>query len=106
MSKINEIKNKVKETTDKVKDVVVDNKKAIIVNGVAIGLLVGGVIYTKHNSKKFEKLWRAAMTAYENGDMNYDFGPYKVMKIFEPTGEFIGETLCHETATKAFLDLK
>lgn len=106
IKKLNGVTEKIKETAGKAKDVVVDNKEAIIVNGVAIGLLVGGVIYTKHNSKKFEKLWRAAKTAYENGDMDYDFGPYKVMKIFEPTGEFIGETLCHETATKAFLDLK
>ena len=106
MSKINEIKNKVKEKAGEVKDVIVDNKEALIVNGVAIGFLVGGIALSKHNSKKYHKLWSAAKEAYEAGNLDYDFGPYKVMKFFEPTGEFIGETLCHETAVKNFLELK
>lgn len=106
MSKINEIKNKVKETASEVKEGFVDNADVIIPLTVAAGFLIGGIAMCKHTSKKYEKLWRAAKEAYENGNMDYDFGPYKVMKIFEPTGEFIGETMCHESCTKAFLDLK
>ena len=107
IKKLNGITEKIKVKAGKVKDVIVDNKEVIIVNGVAIGLIAGGIVLSKRSSKKYEALWRAAKKAYDEGNLEYDFGPYKVMKIFEPkTGEFLGETLCHETATKAFLELK
>ena len=107
IKKLNGVTEKIKGTAIKAKDVIVDNKEVIIVDGVVIGLLVGSIVLSKRSSKKYEALWRAAKKAYDEGNLDYDFGPYKVMKIFEPkTGEFLGETLCHETATKAFLDLK
>lgn len=107
MSKINEITNKVRETASEAKEVVVDNLNVIIPVGVAFGFLVGGIALSKHTSKKYEKLWWAAKEANESGNLDHDFGPYKVMKFFEPkTGEFIGETVCHESCMKAFLDLK
>lgn len=107
MSKINEIKGKIKDKATEAKDVIVDNKDVIVPLGVAAGVLIGGIALSKHNSKKFEAMWRAAKKAYDEGNLDYDFGPYKVMKIFEPkTGEFIGETLCHESATTAFLNVK
>lgn len=107
MKKLNGITEKIKEKAGKAKDVIVDNKEVIIVDGLVVGLLVGSMVLSKRNSKKYETLWRAAKKAYDEGNLDYDFGPYKVMKIFEPkTGEFLGETLCHETATKAFLNIK
>ena len=106
IKKLNGVAGKIKETGGKAKDVIVDNKEVIIVDGVVIGLLVGSIVLSKRNSKKYEALWRAAKKAYDEGNLDYDFGPYKVIKIFEPTGEFVGETLCHETTTKAFLNLK
>lgn len=107
MSKINEIKIKAKEKVTAVKDFVVDNKDTITLCAVTGGVLIGSIVYTKHMSKKYEALWRAAKKAYDSGNLDYDFGPYKVLKAFEPkTGEFIGETLCHEDTVKAFLNLK
>lgn len=101
------IKSKAKETAATVKDVLVDNKEVIIGYGVAAGILVGCVVYGRHNSKKYEAAWRNAKKAFENGQLDADFGPYKLMRFFEPgTGDFIGETMCHEESMKAFLDLK
>lgn len=101
------MKGKVKETVNEVKEVLKDNKGFFIVNGVAIVFIVGGIVVSRQNSKKYEALWRAAMKAYENGNLDHDFGPYKVMKFFEPkTGEFIGKTVIHEDCMKMFLKIK
>lgn len=104
---LKEIKGKVKETATKVKDVVVDNKEVIAFYGVMTGVIVGSVVWGRHSSKKYETAWRKAKEAFENGQLDADFGPYKLMKFFEPkTGEFIGQTMCHEKSVKAFLELK
>ena len=109
MAKLNKenLKVKVKNVTDEVREFVDDNKFYIGFYGVGIGMIVGGIVLGRNYNKKFEEAWRAAKQAYDNGNLDYDFGPYKVMKFFEPkTGEFIGETLCHGETVKAFIDLK
>lgn len=107
MLKANEIKGKVKETANKAKDWAFDHKEGLIASGALAGVLIGSIVLGRKYNKKFEKAWRAAKQAYERGQVDYDFGPYKVMRFLEPkTGEFIGETVCHEDACKAFLDLK
>lgn len=107
MSKINEIKNKAKEKAGAAKEWLVDNKSEIAYYGVLTGIAVGGVVASKLHDKKYHNMWSNAKNAWENGNLDHDFGPYKVMKFFEPkTGEFIGETMCHERAMKSFLKLK
>lgn len=106
MKKLNELKGKVKETAVEVKDWTSEHKVAIACSGVYAGALIGCIVLGRHNSKKFETAWRAAKEAYENGNLDHDFGPYKVMKIFEPTGQFIGETVCHKDTCEVFLKLK
>lgn len=106
MKKFNELKGKVKETAVEVKDWASENKGAIIAYGACAGILIGGIVLGRRNTKKFEAAWRAAKEAYENGNLDYDFGPYKVIKFFEPTGEFIGENIMHKDSCEVFMNLK
>lgn len=42
-----------------------------------------------------------------DGNRNYDYGPYKLCKFFDPnTLEEIGKVMMHETSVEAFLDAK
>lgn len=107
MTKINEIKSKVRGMAVEAREWLDDHKSEIAVYGTITGVLVGGIVLGRLHDKKFENAWRAAKTAYENGQLDADFGPYKLMKFFEPnTGEFIGETMCHKDTVEAFLKLK
>lgn len=104
---LKEIKGKVKETAVEVKDWTIDHKEGLIAGGILTGVLIGSIVLGRRYDKKFEKAWRGAKQAYDNGQLDYDFGPYKLMKFFEPkTGEFIGETLCHKDTVEAFLNVK
>lgn len=104
---LKEIKGKVKETAVEAKDWVYDHKEGMVAGGIGTGIIITGIVLGRNHAKKFESAWRAAKQAYDNGDLDYDFGPYKLMKFFEPkTGEFIGETLCHENAVEGFLNVK
>lgn len=107
MAKLENLKVKVKGMALEAKDWIDDYKFELAFYGITAGVLVGGIVLGRHNSKKYEKAWRAAKEAYENGQLDSNFGPYKLMKFFEPaTGEFIGETMCHNDSVKAFLNLK
>lgn len=107
MAKLENLKVRVKGMASEAKDWFDDYKFEIAFYGITAGILVGGIALGQHYSKKYEKAWRAAKEAYENGHLDQDFGPYKLMKFFEPkTGEFIGETMCHEASVKSFLNLK
>lgn len=107
MTKINVLKGKVKGMAVEAKEWFSDHKVDIAIYGTMTGVLVGSIVLGRLHDKKFENAWRAAKTAYENGQLDADFGPYKLMKFFEPnTGEFIGETMCHKDIVEAFLKLK
>lgn len=107
MTKLKDLKVKVGEKASEAKDWIVDHSFEVAFYGTMTGVLVGSIVLGRHNSKKYEKAWRAAKEAYENGRLDSDFGPYKVMRFFEPaTGKFIGETMCHNDSVKAFLNLK
>lgn len=105
--KVNEVKGKVKDGVNRTKELIMDNKELIVYCGAAVGVVVGSVVFGRHINKKYETAWRAAKQAFDNGQLDADFGPYKVTKFFEPkTGEFIGQTMIHKTSVEAFLDLK
>lgn len=107
MSKMNEIKNKVKETATEVKDFVVDNKGLIASCAASGVLIIGGIVYGRKIDKKYETAWRKAKELFESGQLDGDFGPYKVAKFFEPkTGELIGQTMMHVDSVNAFSSLK
>lgn len=104
---LNEIKEKVKETGNKVKEWTSENAGNLIAIGVPVGLIIAGCVVGRKYDKKFETAWRAAKAANDNQDLDYDFGPYKVMCFIEPiTREFIGETMCHEDTMKMYLNVK
>lgn len=107
MNKLNKLTGKVKETAIQVKDWTSDHKSELIFCGAMAGVLVGGIVLGRRYDKKYAEMWRKASQAYKDGNLDYDFGPYKLMRIIEPkTGEFIGEVMCHEETCKAFLNIK
>lgn len=103
---LKEIKTKAKETAVEVKDFVVDNKGLIAFYGVMACGMIACAVYGKHTSKKYDTLWHKAKEQLDNGQIKQDFGPYKIARFFEPTGEFMGEIPMHEKSTEAFLNLK
>ena len=107
MAMLKEIKGKVKETATEVKDLIVGNKELVAFYAAMTGVIVGGVVYGRHVNKKCMSAWRNAKQAFDNGQLDADFGPYKLMKFFEPkTGEFIGQTMCHKGLMEEFLKVK
>lgn len=102
---LKEMKTKVKETANEVKDFVVDNKGLLIMYGVIGAAAVGSIAYGRHDSKKWQALWRKAKDQLDSGEIT-DFGPYKVCKFFEPTGEFIGQLPMAAPTVERFLELK
>ena len=104
---LQEIKGKVKNGTEKVTDFCKDHWFEL---AVGAGCIVGGtigIVLVKRDSKKFETMWRGALHAYRNGDLNYDYGPYKVVKFFDPkTLEQIGDTVMHKDTVEAFMNCK
>lgn len=102
----NENKTKTEERIEKVKGFVEDHALGITY-GIGALACAGIIIAGKKHDKKFEKMWRAAKTALDNGDKDYNYGPYKLAKFFDPnTDEFLGQLPIHETAVESFLKLK
>lgn len=107
MLKLEKITGKVKETAVEVKDWANDHKEALFVCGAITGVIVGGIVLGRAYDKKYEKAWRDAKRALDDGRLDYDFGPYKLMRFLEPkTGEMIGETVCHKNTVDLFLEVK
>lgn len=112
--KMKELKNKVetkaKEVGTGFVDFVGDHVPEIIYGTLVVGgLTMWGLALHKVNkeSKGWEAAWRLANDHMKNNDTDFDYGPYKLMKFFEPkTGELIGQMACHEDTVKAFLEVK
>lgn len=103
---LKELKGKVQNGIGRAKELVTDNKEACIYVGSLVAIVGVSVICGRRN-KRYQTAWRNAKQAFEAGQLDADFGPYKLMKFFEPaTGEFLGQTMCHEKSVKSFLDLK
>lgn len=103
---LNNLKVKAKEGKDKVCNFVSDHAFEIGYWSVLVGGTVALCVVGKRKAKEYNTMWRNAMTAFRNGDKDYDYGPYKITEFFEPnTGEKIGELLMHQDSVKAFLDV-
>lgn len=85
-----------------------NHKIELVTYGICGAIVIGSVVLGKKSDKKWHDKWLKATEAMNNGSTNpEDYGPYKLMKIFEPaTGEFIGQVMCHEDSCKAFLECK
>lgn len=104
-TRTDEMKKQVKGFGTNVKEFVNENKWTIAYFGTLGAFAIGSVVVGRRNSKKFEALWRNAKEQLDRGEIT-DFGPYKVCKFFEPTGEFIGQLPMHEETVKQFLNIK
>ena len=61
----------------------------------------------KRSSDKAMATWREAQKHMLDGDRNFDYGPYKITKYFDPnTLEEIGKMVMHEKTVEAFLNVK
>ena len=97
-------KEKAKNGAEKVKDFW-DDYGLII--GYCVAIPVGMIALGRRKSKKFEVAWREAQKQMLDGNRNYDYGPYKLCKFFDPnTFKEIGKVMMHETSVEAFLDAK
>ena len=103
---LKELKSKVRNGIGRVKEVVADNKELVIYAGTMVGVIGVSVVCGRRN-KRYQTAWRNAKQAFEAGQLDTDFGPYKLMKFFEPTtGDFIGQTMIHEDSVEQFLKFK
>lgn len=103
---MSKIMNKVKETMKSGKEFVVDHRDAIF-TGAVVGISLGCIAYGVMTGRKYSKMWRVAKEALDNGDMTANYGPYKIMEIFEPsTMKSLGRTVCHKDTCEAFLQVK
>lgn len=101
------IKEKAKNGAEKVKDFWEDYGLFIGYCAVCVAIPVGAIALGRHKSKKFEIAWREAQKQMLDGNRNYDYGPYKLCKLFDPnTLEEIGKVMMHETSVEAFLKAK
>lgn len=108
MSKITNLKEKVEGKVNGAKEWVGNHKVELVTYAVFGGIVISSIAIGKKYDKKYHDMWLKAMEAMNNGSTNpEDYGPYKLMKIFEPgTEEFIGQLMCHEDACKGFLECK
>lgn len=101
------IKEKAKNGAEKVKDFWDDYGLIIGYCAGSIAVMAGMVALGRRKSKKFEIAWREAQKQMLDGNRNYDYGPYKLCKFFDPnTLEEIVKVMMHETSVEAFLDAK
>lgn len=100
------IKEKAKNGAEKVKDFW-DDYGYYGYCAVCIAIPVGVIALGIRGSKKAMIAWREAQKQMLDGNLNYDYGPYKLCKFFDPnTLEEIGKVVMHETSVDAFLKLK
>lgn len=98
------IKEKAKNGAEKVKDFW-DDYGLII--GYCVAIPIGTIALGRRKFNKFEIAWREAQKQMLDGNRNYDYGPYKLCKFFDPnTLEEFGKVMMHETSVEAFLDAK
>lgn len=101
------IKEKAKNGAEKVKGFWDDYGLIVGYCAVCIAIPVGTIALGRRKNKKFEIAWREAQKQMLDGNRNYDYGPYKLCKFFNPnTMEEIGKLMMHEKSVEAFLEVK
>lgn len=101
------IKEKAKNGAEKVKDFWEDYGLFIGYCAVCVAIPVGTIALGKHKCKKFEVAWQEAQKQMLDGNRNYNYGPYKLCKFFDPnTLEEIGKMVMHKDTVEAFLKVK
>ena len=94
------IKDKAKNGAEKVKDFWDDYGLIIGYCAICVAIPVGVIALGRRK-------WREAQKQMLDGNRNYDYGPYKLCKFFDPnTLEEIGKLVMHEDTVKAFLKVK
>ncbi len=108
MLKLREAKKKMCEKAANAKKWTSDHKKILIAGG-ALGAVVVSTVYGMHvrkECKALDELWSKTIDAMKRKDRDFDYGPYKIMRFFEPkTEELIGEMPCHVNAVNGFLNV-
>lgn len=98
------IKEKAKNGAEKVKDFWDDYGLLVGYCAVFVAIPVGTIALGRRSSKKAMIAWREAQKQMLDGNRNYDYGPYKLCKFFDPnTLEEIGKVMMHKGAVEAFL---
>lgn len=98
------IKEKAKNGAEKVKDFWDDY--GLIIGYCAGSIAISAVIIMR-GRRTSKKAWREAQKQMLGGNRNYDYGPYKLCKFFDPnTLEEIGKLVMHEDTVEAFLKVK
>lgn len=101
------IKEKAKNGAEKVKDFWDDYGLLVGYCAVCVAIPVGTIALGRRISKKFDIAWREAQKQMLDGNRNYDYGPYKLCKFFDPnTLEEIGKMVMHKDTVEAFLKVK
>lgn len=101
------IKEKAKNGAEKVKDFWEDYGLFIGYCVGSIAISAGIIMWLRHESKKASVAWREAQKAMLDGNQNYDYGPYKLCKFFDPnTLKEIGKLVMHEDTVEEFLNVK
>ena len=101
------IKEKAKNGAEKVKDFWDDYGIIIGYCAACIVIPVGLIALGRRGSKKAMIAWREAQKQMLDGNLNYDYGPYKLCKFFDPnTLEEIGKVVMHKDTVEAFSKVK
>lgn len=101
------IKEKAKNGAEKVKDFWDDYGLLVCYCAGGIAITAGLMALGKRSSKKAMIAWREAQKQMLDGNRNYDYGPYKLCKFFDPnTLEEIGKMVMHKDTIEAFLKVE
>lgn len=101
------IKEKAKNGAERLKIFWDDYGLIIGYCAVCVAIPVGAIALGRRRSKKAMIAWREAQKQMLGGNRNYDYGPYKLCKFFDPnTLEEIGKLVMHEGTVEAFLKVK
>lgn len=101
------IKEKAKNGAEKVKDFWDDYGLVIGYCAGCVAITAGTVALERRRSKKALIAWREAQKQMLDGNRNYDYGPYKLCKFFDPnTLEEIGKIVMHKDTVEAFLKVR
>ena len=96
-----------KKESGKVRKWISDHSEELIIGGIYTVIIGGSIalsIVGYKKNKEWTNQWKSAMNAFRKNDTEYDYGPYKVMRFFEPKdGTVIGDILAHKDLMETYL---